>query len=493
MTKPRAARSLFAQKTIRVVLLGLLSLAVLTTFAESSKKESSDDKTGREMHEEILKEMPVVTEGKLAEYVNQVGQRVAAVSNMPEQKFTFTLLDDPDINAFAIPGGYIYIHRGLINYLNTEAQLAAVLAHEVGHVTERHHARKGRAHIGSQITAGLLAILTRSSEVGEASALWGASLVQGYGRDMELEADGVGAQYLYRAGYPPQAMIEVVSLLKDHKRLEKKRARAAGRKPRTYHGLFASHPRNDTRLREVINQAGTLPQAPDAESNVVPFRLATEGMAWGRSTTSTEVPETRYQNNNLRFRLDFPKGWQHSADAKNSAVTGHNEQKTARLTLTLENRTTDSPRQFIKQQLGIPLLKKSEDFVQSRLQGHTGLIPGAKGAHDQRLAVIYYGRLAYVFRGEITGGETQKEADTEQANKDFIAIISSFRPLSSRAIQAQKGQTLHYVKATSRTTFAALAKHLQLGAFGEEELRIINGYYPSGEPKAGEWIKIIRQ
>ena len=220
----------------------ILAISLLASPAIRVFAESSDQKTGRELHEKILQEMPVITDGKLADYVKKVGLRVAKTSDTPDLEFTFTLLDDPGINAFATPGGYIYINRGLITYLNSEAQLAAVLAHEVGHITERHHARKNRAQAGSQITSVILAVLTRSNEVGEASGLWGASLVQGYGRDMELEADEKGAQFLYRAGYPPQAMIEVVSLLKDHERLEKMRAKASGKKTQTYHGLFCLPP-----------------------------------------------------------------------------------------------------------------------------------------------------------------------------------------------------------------------------------------------------------
>ena len=473
----------------------ILAISLLASPAIRVFAESSDQKTGRELHEKILQEMPVITDGKLADYVKKVGLRVAKTSDTPDLEFTFTLLDDPGINAFATPGGYIYINRGLITYLNSEAQLAAVLAHEVGHITERHHARKNRAQAGSQITSVILAVLTRSNEVGEASGLWRASQVQGYGLDMELEADEKGAQFLYRAGYPPQAMIEVVSLLKDHERLEKMRAKASGKKTQTYHGLFASHPRNDQRLREVINKAGTLPQTLSAETNVVPFRLATEGMVWGQNIDSQEKPKNRYQNATLGFLIDYPEGWVFSSHS--NALKSHNADNTARMDLSMANRTTEPPELFIKKQLAIPLLKKSESFVQAGLRGHTGLIPGKKTpastTPDQRLAVIYYGRLAYIFKGEILLKDDSSAVDKKQANDDFMSIIKSFRPISRRALQAQQAFTIHYVKATANTTFAALANHLKLGKFGEEELRIINNYYPTGEPKPGEWIKIIRQ
>src|SRR5690606_19871498 len=100
---------------------------------------------------------------------------------------------------------------------------------EIAHVTARHASRQQRAQTTSNVAAGLLAILSRSGEVGEATALWGAATVRGYGRDMELEADGIGAQTMAKAGYDSSAIIEVLSLLKDHERFEKQRARDAGR------------------------------------------------------------------------------------------------------------------------------------------------------------------------------------------------------------------------------------------------------------------------
>ncbi len=440
--------------------------------------------TPEEMHREIIANMPLV-EGKLADYVNQVGQRIVRQSDKPQDPFTFTVIDHPDINAFALPDGYIYIHRGLIGYLNSEAQLAAVLAHEIGHVTAAHHARQKRAQTGSKVVSGLLAIFTRSMEVGQASALWGASMVSGYGRDMELEADEIGSRYLYKSGYDPQAMIEVISMLKDHERLEKKRAQEAGREPQTYHGLFATHPRNDQRLREVVGKAGTIPNDMNAEQNITAFRIATQGMIWGENFATRELPENTYLNKELAFMVYFPKGWQFSEQPP--LVNAGNEAGDTKIALTAMNRTRVSPDQFIKQQLGIPLLKQSESLVQFQLQGHTGLIPGAQGQPDQRLAVIYYGYRAFVFKGAL-----QHNADQALGNRQLMEIIGSFRPVSKHSFQPTEAKTIDYVKATKNSTFALLAQHLKLGKYGEDELRIINNHYPVGEPEPGEWLKIIR-
>jgi predicted Zn-dependent protease len=464
--------------TILITSTLLLFLALQPTFAAKNTPS-----TGKEMHEELIANVPLV-EGKLAEYVDKVGQRIARHLKKSKETFTFTVIDNPDINAFAIQDGYIYIHRGLITYLKSEAQLAAVLAHEVGHVTANHHGRQKRAQVGSSLVAGLLAILTRSADVGEASALWGASMISGYGREMELEADELGSKYLFQSGYDPQAMIEVITLLKDHERFEKQRAKELGKDIQTYHGLFSTHPRNDKRLREVVSKSGQLTKNVNAENNITPFRMATEGMIWGKNYTPSKIPENLYQNHQLGFQVYFPKDWPHSE--QRNLIHTENTDGNVKMNINIMARTVDSPALFIKKKLGIPLVRKAESFIQSRLKGHTGFVP-TTGLSDQRIAVIYYGRRAYVFRGEINNN-----ADEKQANKDFLNIIRSFRPVSKRSLTKQKPKTIHYVKATGNTSFSRLAKHLKMGKFGEGELRIINGYYPAGEPKPGEWIKLIR-
>ena len=481
-------RRLFIPRPTQLLFTPVFSLAFclfLSLAYQPALAAKSEPSNGHEMHEEIIANMPVV-EGKLADYVNKVGQRIASNLKKSKETFTFTVIDNPDINAFAIQDGYIYINRGLITYLKSEAQLAAILAHEVGHVTANHHGRQKRAQIGSTVVSGFLAVLTRSYDVGEASALWGASLVSGYGRDMELEADGLGSQYLLQAGYDPQAMIEVITLLKAHERLEKKRAQESGKPTQTYHGLFSTHPRNDKRLKEVVSNSGQLQKAVNPENNITPFRIATEGMTWGKSYTPNKTPENAYQNSNLAFQVYFPKDWTHKADnTSKNLIQANNADTNTRMNISVMARTLDDPDQFIKKQLGIPLIKKAEAFMQSRLRGHTGFV-SVKGLPDQRIAVIYYGRRAYIFRGEM-----DSNADEKQANKDFLNIIRSFRPISKRSLKARKPKTIHYVKATKNTSFSRLANHLKLGKYGEDELRIINGYYPAGEPKIGEWIKLI--
>src|SRR5512135_237686 len=190
------------------------------------------------------------------------------------------------VNAFALPGGYVYVTRGIMAYLNSEAELAAVIGHEIGHVTARHSVRQ---------------------QTGATAA--GSALVSGYGRDMELEADKLGAEYLNRVGFEPEAMIDVVRLLKNQEMLEVQMARQENRKPRVYHGVFASHPDNDTRLKEVVRAASQVHNTEDRPDNRDGYLAQIEGLPLGDSRAQGVVRGSRFYHADMGFTVAFPSGW----------------------------------------------------------------------------------------------------------------------------------------------------------------------------------------
>lgn len=151
--------------------------------------EEQEIALGRTNDPKVRAQYGVYDDAKLQAYVQQVGKRVAAHSHRPQLVYRFTVLDTPDVNAFALPGGYIYITRGILAYLNSEAELAAVLGHEVGHVTARHSVRQYSAAMAGQVAA---VVLLRTQAAQDLFNVIGNALLSGYGRDHELEADRLG-------------------------------------------------------------------------------------------------------------------------------------------------------------------------------------------------------------------------------------------------------------------------------------------------------------
>ncbi len=479
----------------RILALALpLALALLQTGCASNPatggtdivlmSESQEIKIGREAHEEMMEQGAAYPDEALQDYVNRVGQKVAATSDRPDLEYTFTVINNEQINAFALPGGYIYINRGLMIYLDNEEELAAVLAHEIGHVTARHAVRQKTAATTNSFLAQLAYMTTGSADLAQASNMYGTSLVRGYGREMELEADGEGAEYLHNAGYDPNALLDVIGVLKDQEDYQRARAKASGRQPQSYHGLYATHPRNDKRLQQVISTAAGL----EPRYDLVPpddqeWRKYTQGMAYGQSSAAAEREDNRYYHNKLGFTFEVPEGW--TVDRGSRSITTSADDGSGKISLTLQRYDkSSSPSVFLSEKMNAPQLMQSEPLVLEGLTGHTGVAPYDAG--NRRLAMAYRGSLAYLFEGESTGG------DFSALDPDFLTVIRSFRPIKPTEREPENRQTMVWVQAQPGDTMATLARGVRIPD-AENQLRLMNGYYPRGEPRAGDWIKIVEE
>lgn len=444
--------------------------------------------SGEEIHAEMLATIGRYDDPELTAYLEGLVAEIVSVSEMAGDEFTFTLLDSPEINAFATADNYVYLNRGLLNYIANEAQLVSVLAHEVGHITQRHVSLMPAAAGGASFLAWLAGALSGSQEVYQAGQAYANSLLKGHGRDNELDADEAAARYMVALGYDPVEMLEMLGTMKDLEQMEKDRAAQQGAPRRAYHGLFASHPRNDTRLRSAVSRAKDDDAGLTRDSGATRYRQLTEGLVWGVNFKEKELKPERYSDQALRVRFDFPEGWTQTREDQTRGVSGQPEDGAARLSMQPHPRTPQTPEEYLYNYLDIDRLRGGRPISPARLKGFTGILPGADGGPDQRIAVVYYKMNAYLFLGEVS-----RQQDFEAFDEQFLDAIDTFRPISSREIEGQKPKTIHYVKATEATTFAALGEHLKLDPFEVQDLRLINGYYPTGEPKPGEWIKIFRQ
>ena len=444
---------------------------------------------GREIYEQTVATIGIYDEDpELTAYLQGLMDEIVSVSEMAGEQFTFTLLDSPEINAFATADNYVYINRGLLNYIQNEAQLVSVLAHEVGHVTQRHVSVMPAVAGGASFLSWLAGALSGSQEVYQAGQAYANSLLKGHGRDNELDADEAAARYMVKLGYDPEQMLEMLSTMKDLEQLQKEREARAGAPRRSYHGIFSTHPRNDMRLRSAVSRARNAAAGPTRDSGEDRYRQVTEGLVWGVNFKEKETKPERYADDQLSVRFDYPEGWTWTADPQARAVTGQPADGAARLGMLPQPRTPQSAEEYLYNYLDVPALRDGREILPARLKGFTGILPGENGQPDQRIAVVFYKLNAFVFVGEV-----QDPRSFAAFDKLFLDAIDTFRPISSREIVGQKPQTIHWVKATGATTFDALGEHFGLDQYEIQDLRIINGYWPSGEPQDGEWIRIFQQ
>jgi predicted Zn-dependent protease len=450
--------------------------------------ENREKEIGLEEHEKVLASMPVYNDEQLQAYVTKVGNKVAAVGDRPDLEYTFTIIDSPEINAFALPGGYVYVNRGLLTFMNSEADLAAVLGHEIGHITARHgvqqQARGAMARTAAQVGGIVTAVATGSgyvgSQISQVASIWAQTGLSGYGREDELEADSLGAEYIREAGYDATAMINVVTVLKNQEDFSRQINNGGG----GYHGLFATHPRNDTRLQEAIASVAALGEGAISETDNSEFRKHIDGLILGASNASqTAETRNRYYQKLLSYTVVFPDGWQVAETTTTVTAVqpgvGDMRIETQRLQQNI------TPRDFIRDGLGISDLQKSESLEQYRLLGHTGLVQAA-GGNMERVAVIYYGPRAFVFRGQISDSAALDEIDAM-----LLSSIRTFRAIQQGEVVTGSEARLKYVQASEFFDFAIVAKESRIANYPEETLRLLNGYYPTGKPQAGEWVKLV--
>ena len=432
-----------------------------------------------EEHQKLVDNIGIYDDPELDAYVRQVGERLLRDSGITSPTFSFTLLDSPDINAFALPGGLIYMNRGLLAYLDTEAELAGVLAHEIGHITERHHSRRKTAQMTSKVAAVSAYILTGSGDVYDAASMYGAEIISGFGRDMELEADSAGAEYLHQTGYDVDSMLSVIGVLKDQEQYRRAQAKASGKPSGTYHGLYASHPRNDLRLRTVIRAANDLDLAEMPDNPEIPgeYRRQTEGLVYGASAEAQSDPN-RFYHNKLNFTFAHPPGWTVQQSSREIVASSADGTQTLTIGLARIDPAQDTEASLVEGAQGD--VSDLEALEQYGLTGTTAV--ASSGGQSARLAVIDHS-YRFLFEGDAS--------DFATADPAFRTIIDSFRPLTAREKVTGTSHTLHYIQVPRGATFASLASGVKLPD-AENQLRLINGYYPTGEPRTGDWVKVIR-
>lgn len=453
--------------------------------------EQEEVALGVKEHPNILSKYGVYEDAELNGFVESVGQRLARKSHRSGLEFHFTVLDSEEVNAFALPGGYVYITRGLLVYLNSEAEVAAVLGHEIGHVTARHGVRQYSAAMAANVGFTLGSIFVPELRQVGAQDLFnilGGALLSGYGREHELESDRLGAEYLARSGYDPQAMIQVIRVLKNQEQFATQRAKAEGRKPQAYHGLFASHPDNDTRLKEVVGKATALKTVTTRPANRKAFYKRLDGLVFGPSEAQGIVRDTHFYHKPLGFTLEFPADWQ-IQNQPQSLLALAPKQKAFILLRTLKSKSGVTPQQALQQSFKLKQMQQGEVLKIAGLTGYTavGHIKTPFGMRDSRLAIINMGSMSYIFIAA-----TQTANELKNYDGRFLNSIRSFHRLKKNEQKLAQAMRIDIATAKPGTRFAVLAKKSPLEKYAEEYLRLLNNQYPTGEPESGKLLKIIR-
>ena len=481
---------------------GLLIPFVLTTMVAGttagcatgkiwSFDEESEVEAGATQHALILRRFGAYNDTKISNYVSSIGNKVAATSDRPSLRWQFTVLDSPTPNAFATQGGYVYITRGILALLQSDAELAAILSHEIGHICTQDIPHKQA--VGNMMVLGVLVMIPELLLAPELAAAPAGAGMAAISRKDELNADRHGTEYLQRAGFPPETMQTAMDVLTSMEAYEREQQKSIGNKTLSlWHRVNASHPTTETRqekLAEMTNQTHpettTTPQ-PD-------FLTRLNGIEFG----SAKVEGIPYNHKRYfaqwRLALEVPEGWLVWMDEKRDQLWLVRPDWKARLQL--ERITTldvDNPCKTLASLMAPSSVTELKSVHEHGPSSCTGIVhksvPALFSHHIIRVGVIANSNAAWY--GYSFHGYADENAFIEN-DAIFLSVAKS-----TESVQATDGLpkplSLHIRRAKTGDSFASLARNSRIpGKNTESLLRLLNRRYPNGEPAAGELIKTI--
>lgn len=320
--------------TVGVAVIGALLLAVAcATNPVTGEREvmliseEQEIALGREADEQVVSQIGVYEDAELGDWVARTGAQLAAASHRPDLPWTFRVLDDETVNAFAIPGGFVYLTRGFLTHTNSEAEVAGVLGHEIGHVAARHSAQRYTQATFAQIGLGVGGILV--PEVQAVGGLLQTSvglLFLKFSRDDERQADELGVEYAHAVGFDPY---ELAGVFRTFERIGEQRGE---RLP----GWLSTHPDPGDRIGRVRQLADeTVADRSTLRVARAEHLRRLDGVVFGPDPREGFVDDDTFKHPDLLFQIDFPAGWE-VLNGK-TAVTVVESQRRAFMQLTLAN------------------------------------------------------------------------------------------------------------------------------------------------------------
>jgi predicted Zn-dependent protease len=444
--------------------------------------EEQEVQLGIKTDREIVKEYGIYGDMKLGQYVTEIGRKLGSLSHRPHLAYEFKIMDTSTVNAFAVPGGFVYMTRGILAYINSEAELAAVLGHEIGHITARHSAeqysRAQLAQIG--LTAGMI-ISPTFARFGDLAGLGVQMLFLRFSRDNEREADDLGVEYAMRAGYEGEAMAHFFEVLE---RLNP--ASERGGLPE----WFSTHPNPEDRIGAVRSKAAEWKET----LGVTRYELGRErylekidGLIYGDDPREGYTEAGFFHHPALRFTLPVPKGW--SVLNRPSSVTIRSPEKSAAVILTLSS--SKSP-----DQASSAFVRSSGARIHSSeaitINGLPARLMTCSVRTDRGLLAL---RAGFVEKGGSVFqiiGVSSPEGYKAKA-RDLEYCIRGFRELSDPSRLEAAPERIRIVRASSSGPLRAILAAQGVPASRVSEMALINGKGPDDAVEAGFKLKIIRR
>ena len=447
--------------------------------------ESDEIALGAQSHVQAQSEYGFLDQPAVQNYIQQTGMKLAAVSHRPTLEWHYTAVDSPVINAFAIPGGYVYFTRGILAYVNNEAELAGIMGHEIGHVTARHSVTQMTRSQVAQLGLGVASILSPTvgrfgDAAGTALGLWFLK----FSRDDERQADDLGIEYALKAGYDPRQVSNFFQVLQ---RLSETSDRE------TIPGWLSTHPDPGERVEatraaaeKMILQLGA---APDRlVVNPEGHLRSIDGMVFGDNPREGFVEEGRFLHPELQFQIRFPAGWR--VENTRSAVYALDPSEGAQMQLTLAPVPPGTTAEAYARELAakgiMPVSGGSTTINGNRaFIGLYGLSQQDGSTVPVLAGFIEYRQQLY----EIIGAMS----DVARYRNTVETSIRSFNSLADQRVLAMQPDRLRIYTARQGDTLRALAARYANPRVTAENLALLNRLDAGQALAAGTLVKVVEK
>jgi predicted Zn-dependent protease len=442
--------------------------------------ESQEIEMGRQAAQQAEQSLGLVQDDQLQSYVQQIGARLAADSERPELPWRFRVVDDPTPNAFALPGGFIYVTRGMMSLMESEAELATVLGHEIGHVTARHSVNQiSRAQV-AQLGLGIGMIFVEElQQFGDLASTGLQLLFLKYGRDDERQADDLGFRYALQEGYDVREMADVFQSLQTI-------GESSGQSPLPT--WMSSHPDPGERVSRAQQrvQALTGVSVDTLETGREQYLARIDGLVYGPNPRNGFFRNSTFYHPDLRFSITFPNGWAVQNLPQAVVAVSPNQDAAIELTLAQGNSPTAAASGFLNQQ-GIA----AGQTVQQQVNGIPAVASTFQAQTEQG---VVQGLAAFFEHGgqvyQVIGYTPQQRYGTYDAA--FRGALGSFDAVTDPSILNMQPNRVDVVRVQQAQTLAEFNQR-NPSAIPIAEAALINQLSgPSATIPSGTSIKVVR-
>ncbi len=437
---------------------------------------------GQQADPEIISMFGLYQDSVLQAFIEQKGNEMAVISHRPKLQYHFRIVDSPILNAFAVPGGYVYFTRGIMAHFNNEAEFAGVLGHEIGHITARHSVIQQRNAILAQIglMAGVIAVPELAEFVEPASMGLGLLLLK-FGRDAERESDDLGVQYSSKIGYDAKYMGRFFNTLE-------RSSKQAG--AQSIPDFLSSHPNPGDRLNTVTKLATDWQSkynATDLKVNRMQYLRMIDGLVYGEDPRQGFVENDVFYHPELTFRWDLPANWNHQNSPSRFQVAPKDGNALLVLTLSGEKDPESAARKFL-QQHQMTVLEQSN--VKTNGLNTTILMADQIQQNSQLRTLSYFIQMDDMVY-HLMGLSKLDAFSTLQGT--MIKSMASFKKLSEPDKLNRKPERIVITEVETAITLGELLRREKIPAVRHEELAILNGMTLEEELRKGDWIKLVKR